>query len=72
MSAEDLAREQAEFVILLKAYDDTFSQTVFSRYSYRHDEVLWGRRFAPAFRVNDRGDMVVDRLGAVTEAAVSR
>jgi len=70
-TAEDLAREQAEFVILLKAYDDTFSQTVFSRYSYRHDEVLWGKRFAPAFRVNASGDMVVDldRLGAVRESA---
>ena len=74
MTAQDLERAQAEFVILMKAYDDTFSQTAFARYSYRHDEVLWGRRFAPAFRVNDRGDMVVDldRLGAVTEAAVSR
>ena len=29
MSAGDLAREQAEFLILLKAFDDTFSQVVF-------------------------------------------
>ena len=70
ITAEDLARAQSEFLILLKAYDDTFSQTVFARYSYRHDEVQWGKRFAPAFRVDDRGDMVVelDRLGNVTEA----
>ena len=71
MSAGDLAREQAEFLILLKAFDDTFSQVVFARYSYRHDEVQWGKRFATAFRVNERGDMVVelDRLGAVIEIA---
>jgi inward rectifier potassium channel len=70
MTAEDLKREQAEFLILLKAFDDTFSQTVFARYSYRHDEVQWGKRFAPAFKVDERGDMVVelDRLGAVREA----
>ena len=70
LSAEDLARAQAEFVVMLKAYDDTFSQTGFSRFSYRHDEVQWGKRFAPAFRVDERGDMVVDldRLGAVTDA----
>src|SRR6266446_4454176 len=53
LTAEDLAAKQAEFVILLKAFDDTFSQTVFSRYSYRHDEVQWGKRFAPAFSVTD-------------------
>jgi len=70
LTAEDLKREQAEFLILLKAFDDTFSQTVFARYSYRHDEVQWGKRFAPAFRVDDDGDLVVelDRLGAVREA----
>lgn len=69
LTAEDLARAQAEFVVMLKAYDDTFSQTVFSRYSYRHDEVQWGKRFAPAFRVDPKGDMIVelDRLGAVTD-----
>ena len=70
MTAEDLAAKQAEFVILLKAFDDTFSQTVFSRYSYRHDEVQWGKRFAPAFSVTEEGDMVVelDKIGAVTDA----
>jgi len=68
-TAQELAARQAEFVVLLKAFDDTFSQTVFSRYSYRHDEVQWGKRFAPAFTLNAAGDMVVelDRLGATTE-----
>jgi len=68
---EYLASKQAEFLILLKAFDDTFSQTVFARYSYRHDEVLWGKRFAPAFSVDQNGDMVVElhKLGEVTETA---
>jgi inward rectifier potassium channel len=70
MTAEDLAKAQTEFVIMLKAFDDTFSQTVFARYSYRHDEVQWNKRFAPAFRVSPRGEMVVelDKLGAVSDA----
>jgi len=59
-TAEDLARLQAEVIILIKAYDDTFSQTVISRYSYRHDEVLWGASFAPAFHVNSGGDLVLE------------
>jgi inward rectifier potassium channel len=59
-SAQDLERLQAEVLILIKAYDDTFSQTVLSRHSYRHEEVVWGKRFAPAFTVDAEGDMVLE------------
>src|ERR1700683_2462871 len=66
-TAEDLTRLQAEFLILLKAYDDTFSQTVVSRYSYRHDEIVWDKRFAPAFSVDEQGDLVLEvrKVGAM-------
>ena len=62
---------QAEVMILIKAYDDTFSQTVFSRYSYRYDEVIWNQHFAPAFTVDGDGDLVLDlrKVGQVAEAA---
>jgi inward rectifier potassium channel len=59
-TADDLRQLQAEVLILVKAYDDTFSQTVLTRHSYRHDEILWGGRFAPAFSVDARGDLVLD------------
>jgi inward rectifier potassium channel len=67
MTADDWKRLQAEVLILVKAYDDTFSQTVLARHSYRHDELLWGKRFAPAFHVDAGGDLVleVNKLGAV-------
>lgn len=57
---EELARLQAEALILVKAYDDTFAQTVLARHSYRHDEIVWGKRFGPAFYVDGRGDLVVE------------
>jgi inward rectifier potassium channel len=59
-TAEDLARLQAEVLILIKAFDDTFAQSVQQRYSYRHDEFVWGRRFAPAFFIGKEGDLVVE------------
>jgi inward rectifier potassium channel len=66
-TAEDLARLQAEVLILIKGYDDTFSQTVLSRHSYRHDEILWNHRFAPAFYVDDEGALVLElkKVGAI-------
>ena len=68
-TAEDLANLQAEILILVKAYDDTFSQTVLARHSYRHDEIVWDRRFAPAFFVNLEGDLVLEvrKVGELAE-----
>ncbi|HMC59657.1 MAG TPA: hypothetical protein VKJ01_10730, partial [Candidatus Solibacter sp.] len=59
-SAQDMERLQMEVLILIKAYDDTFSQTVLSRHSYRHNEVVWGKRFGPAFTVDEDGDLVLE------------
>lgn len=68
-TAEDLKRLQAELLILIKGFDDTFSQTVHARYSYRYDEFKWGARFAPAFEVDPEGDLILDvnRVGALVE-----
>jgi len=70
-SAESLRRQQAEFLILIRAFDDTFFQTVHVRHSYRHEEVVWGARFVPAFEPDERGEMVLD-LGRLSEIVSSR
>jgi len=57
---DDLAKQQAEFLITIKAFDDTFFQTVHVRHSYRHEEVVWGARFVPAFEPDAQGEMVLD------------
>jgi inward rectifier potassium channel len=57
---EDLAKLSAELLILIQGFDDTFSQVVHSRYSYRHDEMIWGAKFIPAFKVDPKGDLVVE------------
>ena len=59
-TATDLDRMQAEVLILLKGHDDTFNQTVIARHSYRHDEMVWGARFAPAFYADQHGDLVLE------------
>lgn len=59
-TAEDLTKMSAEILILIQAFDDTFSQVVHSRYSYRHGEILWGAKFVPAFSVDPKGDLVLD------------
>ena len=68
---EDLARTSAEVLILLQGFDDTFSQVVHSRYSYRHDELAWGAKFLPAFEIDPKGDLVLDleRIDALKPAS---
>jgi inward rectifier potassium channel len=59
-TARDLEKSTAEFLILFQGFDDTFSQVVHSQYSYRHDEIVWGAKFTPAFRVDPKGYLVVE------------
>jgi len=61
----DLEALQAEFMVLVKAWDETFGQTVHQRFSYRYSEVVWGGRFTPAFGVDEEGNMQVhvDKVG---------
>jgi inward rectifier potassium channel len=68
-TAADLELLQAELLILIKGFDDTFSQTVNARYSYRYDEIRWNARFAPAFRIDEEGDMILElgQVGAIAE-----
>jgi inward rectifier potassium channel len=69
---QDLERMQAELIVLLKGFDETFSQTVHSRRSYRHDEFVWDAKFDSAFVVEPSGDLRLElnRLGdhSVTES----
>ena len=66
----DLERLQAEVMIVMKAFDDTSAQTVYTRYSYRFDEITWGAKFAPAFDVEPNGDLRVEvnRVSAIDSA----
>ena len=59
---------QAEILILIKGFDDTFSQTVNARYSYRYDEIAWGANLIPHFTSMTAVNMVleIDSVGDFT------
>jgi inward rectifier potassium channel len=43
--SEDLLEKDAEFIVVIKAFDESFSQSVYSRSSYKADEIKWGAKF---------------------------
>lgn len=49
VTKDELDRSDAEFLILLTGVDETFSQTVHSRSSYKHDEIIWNAKFRDMF-----------------------
>jgi inward rectifier potassium channel len=64
--AEMLQNSAAEFLILLKGYDETFAEQVHSRTSYTSDEVLWNVRFVTLYEKSPDGVTIdVERLHQV-------
>jgi inward rectifier potassium channel len=49
LTRQDLLNADAELLILLTGTDETLSQTVHSRSSYKADEIVWGAKFANMF-----------------------
>ncbi len=60
MTEADLKASDAEFVILLKGFDDSFSQTVHSRTSYKSEEVVFNKRFANIISIAESGKAAVE------------
>jgi inward rectifier potassium channel len=60
ITPDELERTQASFSVLLKAFDDTFSQTVHSRTSYTYADMVWDAKFAPMFERDEDGRIVLD------------
>lgn len=57
---EDLSKVDSEFIIVLKGYDDTFSQDVNSIHSYHYEEIIWGAKFDPMYDTNDENQVELD------------
>lgn len=49
LSYADLRERRAEVILILKAVDEGYMQNVFTRRSFRYDEILWGGRFLRPF-----------------------
>jgi len=60
MTLDDLKKSEAGFAILLKTFDDAFSQTVHSRTAYLANEIVWGGKFKPVVDRAADGRIVFD------------
>ncbi|MDR3665842.1 MAG: ion channel [Ignavibacteriaceae bacterium] len=57
---DELKELKTEILIQFKGFDDTFSQTVHTKYSYSLDEIIWNAKFKPAFEPDPKGEIIFD------------
>jgi inward rectifier potassium channel len=70
ISEPDMLKKDVEFIVLIKAFDETFSQTVYSRSSYKASEVKWAEKFVYVIEPDGSGTSVDVRRLDETEKAV--
>jgi inward rectifier potassium channel len=54
-SQHDLQKEDTELLVSFKAYDDTFSNLVHTRISYKYSDLVWGAKFVMMFEQREDG-----------------
>lgn len=63
VTEEGLLESQAEIIILIEGYDDTFAQLVHDSTSYQANELVWGARFSPMYHNrNDATELELDKI----------
>ena len=72
LTEKDVLEKDAEFIIMMKAFDETFSQTVYSRSSYRASEIKWAEKFVYLIKQEKEGISVdVGRIDETEKAPLN-
>jgi len=68
----ELKEKDAEFIVMMKAFDESFSQTVYSRSSYNAFEIKWGEKFVYQIKQGENGISVdVGRIDETEKATLN-
>lgn len=58
-SKEEINAMETEILIMIKGFDDTFSNVVHSRHSYKCNEIVWGAKFDSAYQTQPDGEIML-------------
>jgi inward rectifier potassium channel len=63
-SDQDCKESEAEFLVLVTSMNDTNSQLIHARTSYKSNEIVWGAKFTPIFKRQNKKTIVsIDKIG---------
>jgi len=57
---DELMVAEVEIFVILRAFDDTFAQTIHSRTSYQDEDIEWNAKFKIMHSHNEQGKTVMD------------
>lgn len=57
---DELKAMDMEFIVIIKAFDDTFSQIVHTQSSYKSADIVIGAKFNPMYFINEKGETVLE------------
>ena len=60
MNPADFRNKEVEWLVMIKCFEETFSQTVHSRSSYRHHELVHGAKFINVTGAGPNGSVIVE------------
>ncbi len=72
LTESEVFEKEAEFIVMIKAFDESFSQTVYSRSSYNASELRWGEKFV--YLIKQENDVIsvnVSRIDETEKAALN-
>jgi len=65
LSENDLKNRDGEFIILIKSITDTYFQTVYSRMSYKSNELVWNAKFVPMKQMPNKDGSISINLNEI-------
>jgi len=73
-SIEEIKAIRLEVFILLKGFDDVFSQIIYNRHEFVAEDFVWGAKFSKPFYVDESGKIILDlsKVGAYEFVQMSK
>lgn len=59
MSINDLKRRNAEVIVMVETFEETFGQMIIQKHSYGQDQWLGGKKFDKNFRMDNNGKLTL-------------
>lgn len=75
LKEEDMEMMNPEFMVVIQGYDETFAQTVYSRMSYKQEDINWGKKFDMVYHTDEESGMIVvevNNVGKVSDAKLNQ
>lgn len=67
LTNEDMKIADLELYVLIKGFDDVYSNFVLQRTSYTYEEIKFNRKFIPMYRESENGKTTIVELHKINE-----